>query len=615
MKYAGRVLLRPVAAALALVAGLLLYQLGLSEIARAAWTASLWVLGLWVVGGTLRGMVEGRFAADLVAGLAIVTALLLQQPFAGLIIVLMQTGGEALEQYASGRASAAVRELEAQAPRLAHRQEGDRIYDLPADQIEVGESLLVRPGELVPCDGVVESGASDVDVSRLTGEPLPVRASRGTLLRSGSLNLDGPLVLRVTARAEASLYARIVELVRTAQASKAPLQRIADRYAVWFTPFTLLAALIAYLISNDPLRVLAVLVVATPCPLILATPVAIVGGLNRAARRQIIVRHGGALEALAAVDAAVFDKTGTLTIGRPAVEGVEALPPFSEGDVLRLAGAVEQGSGHLLARTLVESAEGRGVTLPPAVELKEAPGRGIWGKVEGHSVTVGALSLVRERHPEAASLLHAVHNGQPALRAYVSIDNTAGGIITYADRIRPGAAEVVRELRRLGFKHLALLSGDRKENAAAVAQAVGITEVAADLLPQEKVAHIQALARDSHRVLMIGDGTNDAPALSSATVGLALATHGGGRGIAAEAADVVLLADDLHRIPEAVQIGRRTLRIARQSIVVGLGLSAAGMVAAALGHLSPVAGALFQETVDVAVIVNALRSAGSGKAR
>ncbi len=603
-------MLRPFAAAAALLAGLLLRLISRPDIGDFVWTAGLWVLGSWVVVRTIAGVARGRFAADLVAALAIIVAVVLRQPFAGLIIVLMQTGGEALEEYAGRRASAAVRELEAQAPRLAHRLQGDQVLDAPAEQIQVGERLLVRPGELIPCDGTVESGTSQVDVSRLTGEPLPQDAGPGTVLSSGSLNLDGPLVLRVTARAEASHYARIVELVRTAQASKAPLQRIADRYAVWFTPFTLVVALLAWLVSGDPLRLLAVLVVATPCPLILATPVAIVGGINRAARRRIIVRNGGALEALAAVDAAVFDKTGTLTIGRPEVAGVQVLAPFSETEVLGLAGAVEQGSSHLLARTLVEAVEARGIGLPAATDLREAPGRGISGRVGGRTVTVGALSLLGERYPGSAAVLRATHNGRPALRAYIAIDGAPAGIITYADRIRPEAASVVAALRRLGLRHITLLSGDRAENAAAVARAVGIVEVAGDVLPEEKSEHVARLTKTSRRVLMVGDGTNDAPALSSATVGLALAAHGGG--IAAEAADVVLLADDLGRLPEAVKIGRHTLRIARQSIVVGLGLSAAGMVAAAAGYLAPVIGALFQEAVDVAVILNALRASAVG---
>jgi heavy metal translocating P-type ATPase len=601
------VLGRPLAAAAFLAVGLLLVIPEAPPIpSRSVWTAGLWLLGLPLLYRTLRGMLRGRFAADLVAGLAVITAIVLGHPFAGLVIVLMQTGGEALEHYAERRASAAVRALEADAPREAHRLEGERVVDVPAEAVAVGDRILVRPGEMVPCDGLVESGTSQVDVARITGEPVPLRAAPGDTLRSGSLVMEGALVLRVTALSRESLYARIVELVRTAQASKAPLQRLADRYAVWFTPVTLAVATLAYALSGDPDRVLAVLVVATPCPLILATPVAIIGGINRAARRQVIVRHGGALEALATVDTAVFDKTGTLTVGRPEVSEVQAVPPFGEDDVLRLAGTVEQGSGHLLARTLVAAAHHRGLKLGKPAGVTEAAGRGVSGMVGRQRIVVGALTLIEELAPEAVAGLHALHDAGPALRAYVTVDGRPAGTVTYADRLRSNAAEVVSRLRALGLERIALLSGDHAENVAAVAGAVGIDEVAADLLPEDKVRQVRRLTQAGRRVLMVGDGINDAPALSSSTVGLALGAHGGG--IVAEAADVVLLVDDLQRVAEAVAIGRRTIRIARQSIGVGLGLSGLAMLVAAAGYIPPTVGALLQEGIDVAVILNALRA-------
>jgi heavy metal translocating P-type ATPase len=577
--------------------------------ATAVWSAGLALTGLPVVWRTLRGMASGRFAADLVAMLAIVTALLLREPLAGLIVVLMQTGGEALERYAEGRASEAVRELEAAAPRLAHRVHPDGTEDVEADAVAVGDKLLVRPGELVPCDGLVLAGRSHVDAARLTGEPLPISAIPGTRLLSGSLNLDGPLTLRATAPARESQYARIVELVRTAQESKSPLQRLADRYAVWFTPFTLLVCACAYLLTRDPVRVLAVLVVATPCPLILATPVAVVGGINRAARRGIIFRHGSALEQLARITVAVFDKTGTLTLGRPRVARVLAAPPFTEPELLRLAGAVEHGSGHLLARTLSDELTGRGIVPAEAHEVTESPGEGVTGRADGRWVTVGGWAYVVQRHPGAEAGLHAALaavQGE-ALRAYVAVDGRGAGVVEYADRIRPGVTGFLATLRALGVRRTLLLSGDDQANAAAVGLAVGVDESHGGLLPGEKVAFVQRLVKEGERVLMVGDGTNDAPALSSATVGIALASGGGG--ITAEAADAVVLADDPTRIAEAMAISRRTLRLARQSIWAGLGLSGAAMAGASLGYIPPVAGALLQEGIDVAVILNALRAA------
>jgi heavy metal translocating P-type ATPase len=541
--------------------------------------------------------------------LAIVTALLLGEPLAGLIVVLMQTGGEALERYAEGRASEAVRELEAAAPRLAHRIVAGEVTDVGAETVAVGDELLLRPGELLACDAVVTEGRSHVDASRLTGEPVPVSAQPGIHLSSGSLNLEGPLTVRVTAPASESQYARIVELVRTAQASKAPLQRLADRYAVWFTPVTLVVCAAAYLLSGDPTRVLAVLVVATPCPLILAAPVAIVGGINRAARHGIIFRHGTAVEQLGRVTIAVFDKTGTLTIGRPKVARVLTVDPFTVPELLRLAGSVEHGSGHLLARTLVQETVERGIVLPPGAHITEAPGQGVGGEVEGHSVTVGGWPFVVNRHRAAEPALRALLAQTPGagLRAYVAVDGRAAGLIEYADRLRPELAGFISRLKHLGVRRTVLLSGDDQTNATAVGKAVGIDEAHGDLLPEAKVACVQRLMKEGERVVMVGDGTNDAPALSSATVGIALAAGGGG--ISAEAADAVILTDDPTRLAEAIEISRRTLYVARQSIWVGLGLSTTAMAVASFGYIPPIAGAILQEIIDVAVILNALRAA------
>lgn len=602
----------PAFAILALVVG------GLFHIGERFDTLAFWLqygalilLGAPVALRTLRGMLRGEFAADVVAMLAIVTAIALREPVAGLVIVLMQTGGELLETYAEGRASAAVRELEAAAPRIAHRVRGDdphAIDDVPAEDIAIGDTILVRPGEMLPCDATVLEGSSSLDTSRVTGEPLPARVGPGSHVSSGVVNLQSPLLLRVTAPARESLYARIVDLVRTAQAEKAPIQRLADRWAVWFTPLTLVACAVAWWLSGDVARVLAVLVVATPCPLIIATPVAVIGGINRAARRSIVVRNGSALELLSRVDTVVFDKTGTLTIGRPAVAGVDALLGLDANELLRLGAAIEVGSGHLLARSTVSEALDRGLALPRASEITEYAGRGVSGTVEGRRVTVGERSIVSERHPALAAAIAEALGGQDGgLRAFVAVGDDALGVIRYADRLRTGLEDFGPRLAARGLSRVLLLSGDHSDNVLKVAAEVGITEARGDQLPQDKVAAVKALEAEGRRVLMVGDGTNDAPALAAATVGVALAAHGGG--ISAEAAGVVLLTDDVMRVEEAVAIGQRTVRIAKQSIGVGLALSAAGMVVAALGYLPPTAGALVQEAIDIAVIVNALRAA------
>ena len=567
---------------------------------------ALILAGAPLVWRTVRGMLRGHFASDVVATLAIVAAVILRQPVAGLVIVLMQTGGELLERYAAKRASRALDELEDARPHSAHRINGEREEEIDADDVRVGDLLAIRPGELIPADGVVEGGESAVDVSRITGESLPLHAVAGTRLLSGSINGQSRLELRATARASESQYARIVELVRSAQSSKAPLQRLADRYAVWFTPLTLLVCVATYLVSHDWTRVLAVLVVATPCPLILATPVAIVGGISHAARHGIIVRHGGALEALSRVTTTVLDKTGTLTIGRPEVSHVHATRGWRADDVVGLAASVEMGSGHLLARSVVAEAHRRGVSPGVAISVIERPGRGVNGQVGGRQVAVGALSYVAEVSGVSESALVSVNGGDAGLRAYVAVDGKPAGAIDFADRLRETTPLTLRRLRDLGLHRTMLLSGDQQQYVNAIALESGIKDARGDLLPEDKVEVVAQLDRAGEKVLMVGDGVNDAPALSRAAVGVALASHG--RGIASESADVILLDDDITGVADAVEIGRKTMRIARQSIVVGLGLSAAAMVFAAAGAISPVTGAVIQEAIDVAVILNALRT-------
>ena len=596
----------PATALLAILIGLALQAGPYAVWGSRLWLATLILLGAPVVWRTLKGMFAGIFAADLVASLAIVWAVGLQQPLPGLVVVLMQTGGEALERYAAGRASRAVEELEAAAPRRATRVREQGAEEISVEQIQVGDRLLVRPGEMIPCDCVVLEGRSHVDASRLTGEPVPVTAGPGAGLLSGGLNLEGPITVTATAPARESQYARIVQLVRSAQASKSPLQRMADRYAVVFTPVTLCVCLATWLISGDLSRILAVLVVATPCPLILAAPVAMIGGLNRAARRSIIIRHGEALERLGQTTAVLLDKTGTLTVGRPDVSRVLALPPFSEAEVLTLAAAVDSGSSHLLARPIIAFAARRGLAVPAASGVTESPGQGVVGRVAGREVAIGARSFLLSRYP---GLADAWSDGDaPGLRAWLVIDGQPGGVIEFADQLRPEARGLIARLRQLGLRRIIMVTGDHEGHAASIAREAGLAEYRADLLPAGKVAAVEELERGGERVLMVGDGTNDAPALSRASVGVALAAHGGG--ITAEAADAVVLADDPGLVAEAVAISRRTMTIARQSVWAGLGLSGLAMAAAAAGYIPATAGAVLQEVIDVAVILNALRASG-----
>jgi heavy metal translocating P-type ATPase len=593
-----------------LIGSLEQFVFNLPQFAHALWTIALIGAGFPVVWRTLQAARRGNYATDLVASLSIVTAAIIGQPLAGLVIVLMQTGGEALERYAERRASAAVRELERAAPRTAHLITRTRgLVDIPAGALNVGDLFLVRPGEMVPCDGIVVSGVSEIDASQLTGEAIPVPAHEGTPVMSGSLNAHGVLTIRASARAAESQYSKIVELVREAQASKSPLQRLADRYAVWFTPATLLVCVVTFVFTRSWTSVLSVLVVATPCPLILATPVALIGGINRAARQKIVMRHGAAVEMLSDATLAVFDKTGTLTVGRPAVSRITALPGFNERDVLRSAAAVEHGSSHLLGRVVVEEAQKRYGILPNARQHREWPGQGLTGMLGDSEVVIGSRAFVARHAGTSLAAFDAAVDGDVGLRAYVLICGKPAGIIEYADMLRPELKKFLSMLHKLGLSRTVLLSGDRSANATAVGLEAGIREVHGELLPADKATLVSRFRARGEVVLMVGDGTNDAPALSAADVGVALAGHGGG--VTSEAADVVVLVDDLSKVGEAVAISRRTMRLARQSIATGLVLSGVSMVFAAYGFIPPTEGALLQEAIDVAVILNALRASWS----
>jgi heavy metal translocating P-type ATPase len=573
------------------------------ELGHNLWWATLLLGGAPLTWQTLRGMLRGRFAADVVALLAILTAFVMGEAFAGVIIVLMQSGGEALEKYSLRRASSALDQLLARAPRIARRKTDEHLVEIDVAQVQIGDTLVVRPGDMIPVDGILQSEQAEVDEAALTGEPLTRPKKRGDRLLSGSVNNGDAFDFRAEKLSVESEYAQIVRLVRQAQAEKPPLQRLADRYAVWFTPLTLAMCGLGWLITGEPRTILSVLVVATPCPLILAVPVAVISGINRAARAGIIVKGGTAIEQIGRAQAVIFDKTGTLTHGAPVVGRLVPVGGVSEEDLLRSAGSVEQLSSHLLAQTLSKEAQARlGPLLIPSHFL-EVPGRGVEGDVDGRHVLVGSRRFLADRLGSAHPL-PAETGG--AMAAYVAIDGLPAGVVFFEDHLRSGVPELMRRLREMGVQRTIMLTGDHIANALAIGQEAGIDQIEADLLPQDKVEKLQAIKRQYEPIVMVGDGINDAPALAAATVGVAMGAHG--TGISAEAADIVLLVDDVAKLGEAMAIGRRMVRIAKQSIYVGLGLSLAFMVVAALGMIPPVIGALLQEAIDVAVILNALRA-------
>jgi len=593
----------------ALAAGAILWLLDEPGWADAAWGVGAAVVLVPLTLDTARSLLHGDVGVDAIALIAIAGALVLGEQLAAAIVALMMSGGEALEAWAAGRARRELRLLVDRAPRIAHRRRDGGVEQVAVEELRIGDVVVVRAGELVPADGVVEGTGAVVDESALTGEPLPVTLLAGSPVRSGTTNAGNPFDARVTRSAEDSAYAAIVRLVAAAQADRARFTRLADRYAAYFLPFTLVLAGIAWAASADPTRALAVLVVATPCPLILAAPIAFVAGLSRAARAGVIVKGSGVLERLGTVAVVLLDKTGTVTTGTPELERVLTTGTLSEAETLRLAASLDQLSAHVVAESLVRGAAARGLALEAPTAVEEDPGSGITGVVDGHRVAVGSLAWLERRGyaldgAEGRALADA--GGGRGL-VLVGVDGRLEGAIVVSDPLRGGAESLAAELRELGVERIALVSGDDAPVAREIAASVGIEEVYADQSPEDKLAVVErARAEARGSVVMVGDGVNDAPALALADVGIAMA--GKGATVSSETADVVIAVERADRIPLSIRVGRRSLGIARQSVVVGLGLSVGAMFVAAFGYLPPVWGALFQEVIDVAVILNALRA-------
>jgi heavy metal translocating P-type ATPase len=595
----------------AIVTGGVLWLLGEPGWADTAWGVGAAVVLIPLTITTARSLLQGDVGVDAIALVAIAGALILGEQLAGAIVALMMSGGAALEAWAAGRARRELRLLVERAPRIAHRHGAAGVEEVPVEELLPGDLVVVRAGEVVPADAIVEGSDAVVDQSALTGEPLPVIVAAGDEVRSGTANAGNVFDARVTRPASESAYAAVVQLVRMAESDRAPFTRLADRYAAIFLPFTLAVAGLAWLASGDPVRALAVMVVATPCPLILAAPIAFVGGLSRAAKAGVIVKGAGVLERLGSVSAVLLDKTGTVTSGTPDVERIVLLGTMDEDAILRHAASLDQLSAHVLAESLVRTATARGLALETPTEVDESPGRGIAGWVDGRRVAVGSTGWLEEQgydavraHSDAAL---GEENGAGRARILVGVDGVLEGVIVMADHLRPGADRIADELREAGVERVALVSGDRLDVSREVAASLGIDEVYAEQDPADKLRVVDDVrSRTSGALLMAGDGINDAPALALADVGLAMA--GKGATVSSEAADVVVVVDRADRIPLAVRVGRRSLHIARQSVVAGLALSVGAMGVAALGYLAPVWGALFQEVIDVAVILNALRA-------
>ena len=590
-------------ALLGLVSGLGLLMAGKPDMATVAWAAGVVPVLAALVVVIVRSLWKGEVGLDIVAALSMSAALLFGETLAAAVVALMYSGGTFLESFAEGRARREMSDLLSRVPRTATRHQDSALEEVPLDAIAPQDLLLIRQGDVAPVDGTVEGDRAILDQSALTGESMPVQLDRGQEVMSGSTNAGEAFDLRASRVAADSTYAGIVRLVTAAQASKAPMARLADRYSLLFLAVTVVLATAAWWFTGDPIRAVAVLVVATPCPLILAVPVALVAGLSRAAHFGVLIKGAKPLEALARIKTLILDKTGTLTDGRPQIVSIETHGSLSKDEVLHFAAALDQASKHPIAQAIVTAARANGAALPVPGNVVETAGEGVAGTIDGRRVVVGGAAFVAAQVGGVETDSAVITAGSVVVS--LAVDGKLMGHIVMADALRSGTADLLAGLRRLGITRILLATGDRRAVAEAVTQGLGLDAVRADLSPDQKVLLVLT-ERKNGPVMMVGDGVNDAPALAAADIGVAMGARGAAA--SAEAADVVLLVDQLDRLLPGIEIAQRARQISLESVAAGIGLSFLGMIAAALGYLTPVQGALVQEVIDVAVILNALRA-------
>ena len=555
------------------------------------------IVALTMLVGMVKTLRSGKYGVDLLAILAVVATLAVGEYWAAMVILVMLTGGDALEDYAAKKANTELKALLDNSPRFAHVVTPDGSKDVPVNDVPVGAKIIVKPGELVPIDGLIIKGTGEFDESSLTGEARPVAKTVGDTVMSGSINGDEAITLTVTKLAKDSQYQQLVKLVQEAEQTPAHFVRLADRYAVPFTVAAILVSLLAWWLSKDPRRFAEVLVVASPCPLILAAPVAMVSGMSRASRNGIVVKTGSVLEKLAGARTGAFDKTGTITNGHLTVAQILPAGTITKERLLHLAASAEQDSSHILARSLLAYASQHNISLAAVSGLTEETGKGITAMIEDHQVKVGKRQFVAPQNQQAALDTTAI---------YVSVDGTYYGAIAFTDHVRPEAAQTMTKLKAAGVTNLIMLTGDQRAIAQQVAKAVGISTVKADLLPQDKIAALHSIPQSEHPVFMVGDGVNDAPSLATADVGIAMGAHGSTA--ASETADVVILKDDLAKVAKAVTISQDTLRIAKQAVLIGIAICTVLMLIASTGVIPAFVGAMLQEVIDTVSILWALKA-------
>lgn len=548
-------------------------------------------------------MVRGEFGSDLLAGISIVTSVILGEYLAGTLVVLMLSGGEALEAFAVRRASSVLEALARRMPSLAHRKSDGSLQDVPVDRVQIGDVLQIFPHEICPVDGTVLEGHGAMDESYLTGEPFVVPKSPGSVVLSGAINGESVLGIRADKLAIDSRYAKIMSVMLASQQSRPRLRRLGDQLGACYTPLALMLAAGAWLASGQPSRFLAVLVVATPCPLLIAIPVAIIGSISLAARRSIILRDPAVLETISLCRTAVFDKTGTLTYGRPKLVKNSTSPPFTANDVLQSVASLERYSKHPLAGAILKAAHESGLELMDAQEVSEPPGHGLRGLIAGREIEITSRKKVALQYPDLAARLAAPEEG---LECVILIDGRLAAVFNFRDEPRTEGTPFIQHLSpKHHFDRVLLVSGDKDAEVRWLAERVGIQEVHSGQSPEQKVELVRAECRRA-KTMFLGDGINDAPALAAATVGIAF---GKSSDITTEAAGVVILESSLEKVDEFLHISQRMRSIALQSAVGGMLLSVVGMLVAFAGYLPPVAGAIAQECIDVLAIANALRAA------
>lgn len=584
------------------IIGLILDIAGKDKYAHILLAISAAIACIPLAWGMWQSFRDGSYGLDILALSAIVTSVLLKEYWTGMVIVLMLIGGESLEDFAEKRAKTELADLLKNKPKKTRIIKAGKTIEINVREVKIGDRVIVQPGEVVPVDGVIIDGTSNFDESSLTGESLPVLREIGQQVLSGSVNMEGVVTVRAINIASESQYEQIIKLVKSASASQSPFVKLADRYSIPFTAVAFIIAGTVWIISGDPVRFLQVIVVATPCPLLLGAPIALISGMSRAAKHGIIVKTGSALERLASVETIAFDKTGTLTTGMPVVQKIISTQKFTANDVLTLAAALEQNSSHVLASSILQKAKDSKLKIPKAKQIKEHPGLGLEGRIGGKSVIIGRSNLLKQLDIEIPKKYIADQTA-----SYIAINGNLAGTITFKDQVRPESSLMLKKLKKFKIKHTLMVTGDNQKTADKIADELGISEVKAECLPADKIHAIENVKNKP--VAFVGDGVNDAPVLTAADVGIALGARGSTA--ASETADVVIMLDDISRVANAIQISKRTFFIAQQSIFIGILISLGLMGIFATGRFKPVYGAAIQEVVDVIVILNALRAHGS----